>query len=38
MIRPQHWLIALAIALAVHLGVFAYIAFNPPAADRKSVV
>lgn len=36
MIRPQHWLVALVIALAVHLGVFAYIAFNPPAATAAA--
>jgi len=36
MIRPQHWIVALVIALALHLGVFAYVNFNAPVATAAA--
>ena len=36
MIRPQHWIVALVIALALHPGVFAYVNFNAPVATAAA--
>ena len=33
MIRPHHWLIALALAFGVHLMAFAVLAYNDPKGD-----